>query len=62
MPDLDAGTGYWETNIRGRLFHPEYSRGFRFGAMSLRPAMVVGELGDVLRLFVADATGEGLDG
>ena len=45
-----------------RLVHPEYRRGFRFGAVSLRPGMPVGELGDVLRLIVADATGEGLDG
>ena len=46
----------------GRLFHPQYRRGFRFGAVSLRPGMAVGELGGVLRLIVADATGEGLDG
>ena len=62
VPDLDGGTGYRETDMPGRLFHPEYRRGFRFGAVSLRPGMAVGELGDVLRMIVADATGEGLDG
>ena len=46
----------------GRLFHPEYRRDFRFGAVTLRPGMGAGELREVLRAIIADATGEGSNG
>ena len=62
VPDLDGGTGYRETAMPGRLFHPEYRRSFRFGAVSLRPGMAAGELRDALRKIVADGTGDAGDG
>jgi hypothetical protein len=40
----------------GRLFHPAYRAGFRFGAVTLRPGMTVPEIAAVLRQIVADAT------
>lgn len=62
VPDLDGESGYRETNMPGRLFHPEYRRGFRFGAVSMRPGMEMSELGHVLRMIISDATEKGLDG
>ena len=32
---------YRDTPMPGRLFHPEYRRSFRFGAVTLRPGMSV---------------------
>ena len=55
-PGLDERTGYRATPMPGRLFHPEYRRSFRFGAVTLRPGMTTAELGTVLRTIVADAT------
>ena len=40
----------------GRLFHPGYRTGFRFGALTLRPGMAPSEIVAALRLIVADAT------
>lgn len=48
-----------ETQLPGRLFHPEYRAGFRFGAVTLRPGMTPGEITNALRTIVADATGRG---
>ena len=62
VPDLYGGTGCRETAMPGRLFQPEYRRNFRFGAKSLRHGMALGELRDVLRTIVADATREGTHG
>ena len=56
LPELDETTGYQDTAMPGRMFHPEYRRSFRFGAVTLRPGMTAGELGAVLRTIVADAT------
>ncbi|BCH27812.1 DUF2357 domain-containing protein [Mesorhizobium sp. L-8-3] len=49
-------TGYRETPMPGRLFHPAYRTGFRFGAVTLRPGMTAAEIATTLRLVVADAT------
>jgi len=51
--------GYRETPMPGRLFHPAYRAGFRFGAVTLRPGMTQIEIAAALRLIVADATGAG---
>lgn len=48
--------GYRDTPMPGRLFHPEYRSGFRFGAVTLRPGMTGGEIAAALQLIVADAT------
>jgi hypothetical protein len=50
-------TGYRETRMPGRLFHPDYRAGFRFGAVTLRPGMTAAEIAAALRQIVADATG-----
>ena len=54
IPDL--GTDYRSTAMPGRLFHPEYRTAFRFGAVALRPAMTVAEIGDALKVILDDAT------
>jgi hypothetical protein len=53
------GADYRTTRLPGRLFHPEYRAGFRFGAVTLRPGMTTVELAEALRLIVADATAAG---
>jgi hypothetical protein len=57
LPTL--GAGYRETSMPGRLFHPAYRAGFRFGAVTLRPGMTAPEIAAALRQIVADATGPG---
>jgi hypothetical protein len=47
---------YRDTPMPGRLFHPGYRAGFRFGAVTLRPGMTSSEIAAALRLVVADAT------
>jgi hypothetical protein len=42
----------------GRLFHPEYRRSFRFGAVTLRPGMTTADVTAALRSIVADATAD----
>jgi hypothetical protein len=54
VPVIEAG--YRETPMPGRLFHPTYRSGFRFGAVTLRPGMTAAEIVTTLRLVVADAT------
>jgi hypothetical protein len=54
MPVL--GPSYRDTPMPGRLFHPGYRAGFRFGAVTLRPGMTSSEIAAALRLLVADAT------
>lgn len=54
MPAL--GSGYRDTPMPGRLFHPAYRGSFRFGAVTLRPGMTLAEIATVLRLILADAT------
>ena len=55
VPEVNGATGYRDTAMPGRLFHPEYRRRFRFGVVSLRPGMQAEDLRDVLRTIVADA-------
>jgi hypothetical protein len=54
VPVLESG--YRDTPMPGRLFHPNYRSGFRFGAVTLRPGMTATEIAATLRLVVADAT------
>ena len=56
VPEIEGETGYEETAMPGRLFHPEYRRRFRFGVVSLRPGMQAREWRETLRTIVADAT------
>jgi hypothetical protein len=49
-------TGYRETQMPGRLFHPEYRASFRFGAVTLRPGMTAAEITTALHLIIDDAT------
>lgn len=51
--------GYRQTPMPGRLFHPEYRKGFRFGAVTLRPGMSSGEIVTTLKHIVADAVSSG---
>lgn len=51
------GADYRATQLPGRLFHPDYRAGFRFGAVTLRPGMTDPELREVLKILVQDATG-----
>jgi Domain of unknown function (DUF2357)/PD-(D/E)XK nuclease superfamily len=53
LPQLQPA--YRETELPGRLFHPEYRRSFRFGAVTLRPGMSVADIATALRTIVADA-------
>lgn len=46
---------YRKTALPGRLFHPEYRRTFRFGAVMMRPGMTAHELRLCLRTIVSDA-------
>lgn len=54
LPQLQPS--YRDTELPGRLFHPEYRRSFRFGAVTLRPGMSVPDIAAALRTVVADAT------
>ncbi|MDW9652908.1 DUF2357 domain-containing protein [Sinorhizobium meliloti] len=54
VPVLESG--YRNTQMPGRLFHPAYRAGFRFGAVTLRPGMTSAEIAAALRLVVTDAT------
>jgi hypothetical protein len=54
MP-ADLTPGYRDTPLPGRLFHPEYRRSFRFGAVTLRPGMTTADVTAALRSIVADA-------
>ncbi len=54
-----VGATYQTTTMPGRLFHPEYRTGFRFGATTLKPGMTLSEVSAALRLIITDATLEG---
>ena len=62
VPDAVGEAGYRDVSMPGRLFHLEYRRGFRFGAVTLRPGMAAGELREALRTIVADASAGNGDG
>jgi hypothetical protein len=51
----DVRSSYRDTGMPGRLFHPEYRRSFRFGAVTLRPGMTVADVAAVLQSVVDDA-------
>jgi hypothetical protein len=53
VPEIHSG--YRDTAMPGRLFHPEYRSSFRFGAVTMRPGMTLTQLGAALRTIVADA-------
>ena len=55
LPAIDEGTEYQKTPMPGRLFHPEYRKSFRFGAVTMRPGVTTSELAKVLQTIVADA-------
>ncbi|WP_455270907.1 DUF2357 domain-containing protein [Rhizobium herbae] len=56
-PDMPVvGATYKTTVMPGRLFHPEYRAGFRFGATTLKPGMTLSEVAAALRLIISDAT------
>ena len=48
-------SAYKDTSMPGRLFHPEYRRQFRFGAVMLRPGMSIQAIALTLKEVVADA-------
>lgn len=54
-----VGPDYRATPMPGRLFHPDYRTGFRFGAVTLQPGMSVTEITSALRMIVVDATTTG---
>lgn len=57
-PQLPGTTGaYRSMPMPGRLFHPEYRKNFRFGAISLRPGMSLVDISKALDSVVADAIG-----
>ena len=56
------GVSYSTKTVQDEMFHPEYRRNFRFEGVPLRSGMAEGESLDVLRMIVADSTGEGADG
>jgi hypothetical protein len=47
---------YRDTPMPSRLFHPDYRAGFRFGAVTLRPGMMVTEIASALRTMISDAS------
>jgi predicted component of viral defense system (DUF524 family) len=49
------GAGYRDTPMPGRLFHPAYRAGFRFGAVTLRPGMPQAAIVAALNTIVTDA-------
>ncbi|MDY0885435.1 DUF2357 domain-containing protein [Dongia soli] len=51
-------TGYRETPLPGRLFHPLYRGAFRFGAVTLKPGTPLPEIQSALRSIIADAGAE----
>jgi hypothetical protein len=55
---MALGSNYRDTPMPGRLFHPGYRAGFRFGAVTLRPGMGSAEILGALRTIVADAVVE----
>jgi hypothetical protein len=46
----DIKDTYPATPMPGRLFHPDYRKAFRFGALSLHPGMTLDDIEDALRI------------
>lgn len=56
-PDSPFIAPEWrETRLPARLFHPDYRRTFRFGAVTLQPGMPMAEVEAALDAMIADAT------
>jgi hypothetical protein len=54
-PHLNTDLRPWmEAEIHSRLFHPEYRKAFRFGAVTLRPGMGLAEIEMALSQILAD--------
>lgn len=53
VPEIDRR--YRDTPLPGRLFHPEYRKAFRFGAVTMRPGMTPEQTVTALRTIIADA-------
>lgn len=59
-PDAPFLTPEWrQTKLPGRLFHPDYRRRFRFGAVTLQPGMPMAEVEAALDAMIADANATG---
>lgn len=56
VPEL--ASGYRDTVLPGRLFHPDYHSTFRFGAVTLRPGMTTTAVTAVLRAVIDDTAWE----
>lgn len=56
-PDAPFLATEWrQTRLPGRLFHPDYRRHFRFGAVTLQPGMAMSDIHTALDAMIADAT------
>jgi predicted component of viral defense system (DUF524 family) len=56
-PHINDDVSPWkESLLPGRLFHPEYRRTFRFGAVTLKPGMTLEQVGASLSSIVNDAS------
>lgn len=59
-PDAPFLAPEWrQTKLPGRLFHPDYRRRFRFGAVTLQPGMPMTEVEAALDAMIADAKATG---
>jgi hypothetical protein len=57
-PEAGATTDEWkDAPMPGRLFHPEYISTFRFGAVTLTPALDLHTIGLMLKAIITDAIG-----
>ncbi|MEO7019814.1 MAG: DUF2357 domain-containing protein, partial [Ktedonobacteraceae bacterium] len=58
-PDLYTINAGWKNlKMPARLFHPEYRSNFRFGAVTMQPGIKDEEVVSLLRMIIADCTGE----
>lgn len=55
-PDAPAAAGPWrDTRLPARLFHPDYRRTFRFGAVTLQPGMPMTAIEAAFDTMIEDA-------
>jgi hypothetical protein len=55
-PDAPLASGPWrDTRLPARLFHPEYRRAFRFGAVTLQPGMPMTAIEAAFDAMIEDA-------
>lgn len=56
-PDAPLAAGPWrDTRLPARLFHPEYRRTFRFGAVTLQPGMPITAIEAAFDAMIEDAS------